>query len=116
MNIDVISSSGIAWVNAMQPPRSEEKVFQSWLTVWTSVAVTADQKPASSGYSSISDQCTGHSPRSRLNSSWGGPFCQCSGSPTLISSRPWSVSAAISSSGSRGLLRRRLLAGWPVSL
>ena len=43
MNIDVISSSGIAWVNAMQPPRSEENVFQSRLTVWTSVG--RDRRP-----------------------------------------------------------------------
>ena len=49
MNIEVISSSGIAWVSAMQPPRSEENVRQSRLTVCTSSAVTTDQKPASSG-------------------------------------------------------------------
>ena len=44
MNIEVMSSSGmIASVSAVIPPRSEENVFQSRLTVCRSSAVVSDQ-------------------------------------------------------------------------
>ena len=61
-------------LSAVKPPTSEEKVCQSRLTSCTSSAVVTDQKPSSSGYSVMpSVQCTGHSERSRRNSSCGGP-------------------------------------------
>src|ERR687897_933005 len=89
MNIARTSSSGmIASVSAVTPPSSDEYVFQSRLTACTSPAVVTDQNPASSGYSVIRDvQWTGHSARSRLNSSCGGPSCHSSRSVTSTSSR-----------------------------
>ncbi len=97
MNIEVINSSGIAWVSAMQPPRSEEKVRQSRETAWTSAALVTDQKPASSGYSLISSKWTGHFDRISLKIACGGPSCQCSISGMSIASRsiPVSVSGAM---------------------
>src|SRR4051794_19079523 len=51
-------------------------------------ALVTDQKPSSCGYSVIlSVQCTGHSRRSCLKVSWGGPSCQSSRSVTRRSFR-----------------------------
>ncbi len=88
MNIERISSTGMTGsVIVVMPPRSEEYVCQSMLTVRTSSAVVIDQKPGSPGNSLIaSDRCTGHSPRIRLKSSYGGPSPQCSRSRRSISS------------------------------
>ena len=61
---------------------------QSRLTASTSSAVVIDQNPASSGNSVIRFvQCTGHSPRSRANSSCGGPSSHSGPSVTSTSSR-----------------------------
>ena len=49
MNIACTSSSGNWWVSPVTPPRSEEKVCQSRLTVRTSSALVTDQSPSSSG-------------------------------------------------------------------
>ncbi len=88
MNIARVSSSGmIESVSAVTPPRSEEKVCQSWLTACRSSGLVTDQNPASWGNWEICEvQCTGHSERIRLNSSCGGPCSQCSRSPTSTSS------------------------------
>ena len=56
-------------------------------------------------------QWTGHSARSRLNSSYGGPSCQCSGSPTRTSLRSRPV-AVIGASCSRARVVGRWY--WPA--
>src|SRR5207244_4355652 len=72
---------------------------KSRLTSRISSGDVTDQKPASSGYSVIlSVQCTGHSERKRLKTSWGGPSGQSSRS---VRRRPSSVGLSSCAGASR---------------